>query len=268
MKKILFLSLFSHLVILNLSALTLGVVPQQSPFQLMKVWSPIVTYLEKETGEKIELEIKRSIPSFEKALYAGKYDLAYMNPYHYVLAHTKKGYKAAVRANKSLVGILVLNKESKIQNLSMLNEKSFLFPSPNAFAATLLTKYELLKNYGINVDAQKNFRYVNSHDSVYKGVARKIGDVGGGVERTFNNLKDKESKDALRILYRTKAYPSHPFAYKPSMSKTLQEKLSKALLNMPKNLLDSLSMTKIIETDDAEYDTVRDVIKKLSLEEN
>lgn len=263
MKHLLFILIFYYASVQNLSALTLGVVPQQSPFHLMQVWSPIVTYLEKETGEKIELKIERSIPAFEKVLYSGGYDLAYMNPYHYVVAHNKKGYKAAVRAKKKLVGILVVNKESKIKKISMVNNKKFLFPSPYAFAATLLIKYELLKKYGIDINKQNNFRYVNSHDSVYKGVARNIGDVGGGVERTFFNLNDEKSKNALKILYKTKAYPSHPFAYRPRMPKTLQKKFTKALLNMPKGLLDSLSIKKIIKTNNAEYHTIRQLARAL-----
>lgn len=268
MKNILFGLLFSQFLFQSLFAVTLGIVPQQSPFHLMKVWKPVVAYLEKETGEEITLKIERSIPSFEKVLYNNGYDIAYMNPYHYVVANKKHAYIATVRANKNIVGILVSNKKNGFKDVSMTKEKTFLFPAPYAFAATLLVKYELLNKYGINIDAQKNFRYVNSHDSVYKGVSRGIGDVGGGIERTFNNLNDKEAKDSLLILYKTKTYPSHPFAYKSSMSKNLQEKFTKAFLNMPKKLLNSLSINQIVKTNDAEYDIVRDISKKLSLEGN
>jgi len=58
--------LFINIIVLNLEALTFGVVPQQSPFKLMKVWTPVVKYLEKETGEEITLKLEKSIPSFEK----------------------------------------------------------------------------------------------------------------------------------------------------------------------------------------------------------
>lgn len=89
MKKI-FLYLFIYQLFSNLHALTFGVVPQQSPFVLMKSWNPIIQYLEKETGEKIDLKIETSIQKFEEVLYSGGYDIAYMNPYHYVFANEKK----------------------------------------------------------------------------------------------------------------------------------------------------------------------------------
>ncbi|MBV5321272.1 MAG: phosphate/phosphite/phosphonate ABC transporter substrate-binding protein [Sulfuricurvum sp.] len=243
--------------------LIFGVVPQQSPMELIKDWQPVITYLEQTTGEKVVLKIERSIPEFEKILYSGGYDIAYMNPYHYVVAHKRKGYIAAVRDEKNIVGILVTNKNSGLSDASMFKGKTFLFPAPDAFAATLLTKYELLKKYGIDVNKEKNYRYVNSHDSVYKGVARGIGDVGGGIERTFKNLDDKETKEALNIVYKTKSYPSHPFAFKATLSPALKVKMTNALLAIPEPLLSSLTMKHLIATDDGEFDTVRDIVVAL-----
>jgi phosphonate transport system substrate-binding protein len=140
--------IISSVFILSLEAkvLTFGVVPQQSPIELIKEWQPVITYLENATGEKITLKVERSIPEFEKVLYSGGYDIAYMNPYHYVVSHKRKNYSAAVRDEKNLIGILVVRKNSGLNDVSMLRGKQFLFPAPDAFAATLLTKYELLKN--------------------------------------------------------------------------------------------------------------------------
>lgn len=249
--------------ILSAKVLVLGVVPQQSPVELAKGWKPVVSYLETATGEKINLKIERSIPDFERALYAGEYDIAYMNPYHYILAHKRKGYTAQVRDVKKLVGIIVVRKDSGITNVSELKGKEILFPAPDAFAATLLTKYDLLKEYGIDVEKDKKFRYVNSHDSVYKGVARRIGDAGGGIERTFNALEDPETKSALSILYKTNAYPSHPFAFNPSLSTAVADKIADALTRMPEDLLEPIRMKNIVRTNDSEYNGVRKIAESL-----
>lgn len=243
--------------------LTFGVVPQQSAMEMVKKWQPVVSYLEKATGEKIILKIERSIPEFEKVLYSGGYDIAYMNPYHYVVAHKRQGYSALIRDEKNLVGILVVRKSDGIRDVSMLKGKEFLFPAPDAFAATLLVKYELLKKYGIDINKEKKYRYVNSHDSVYKGVARGIGDGGGGIERTFNDLQDSETKDALVVLYTTKAYPSHPFAFHPSMPESQKAKIAKAIMQMPQEFIGALSVKHLRETSDAEFDSVRDITRAL-----
>ncbi len=248
-----------YAVTVSAKVLTFGVVPQQSTMEMVKKWQPIVSYLEKTTGEKITLKIERSIPEFEKVLYSGGYDIAYMNPYHYVIAHKKIGYRAEVRDEKNLSGILVVRTNDRISDPSMLRGKMFLFPAPDAFGATLLIKYELLKKYGIDIEKEKKYRYVNSHDSVYKGIARGIGDGGGGIERTFNDLQDSESKNALSVLYKTKSYPSHPFAFHPSMSQTLKEKIAQAVIQMPQEYVSSLSMKRLCKSDDAEFDSVRDI---------
>lgn len=257
-----FLILFMSPLFLNLlyaKVLTFGVVPQQSPLELVKDWQPVISYLEKTTGEKVILKVERSIPEFEKVLYSGGYDFAYMNPYHYVIAHKRQGYNAIARDEKNIVGILVTQKNSGLTDPSMLKGKMFLFPAPDAFAATLLTKYELLKKYGIDLNKDKNYRYVNSHDSVYKGVARGIGDVGGGIERTLKNLDDPETKENLAIIYKTKGYPSHPFASNPALSPLVKEKMTNALLSIPDSLLSTLTMKHIIVINDTEYDGVRDI---------
>jgi phosphonate transport system substrate-binding protein len=257
----LLLSVFSKTI---LADIVLGVVPQQSPLKLLKVWSPVARYLSNATNENVKFKTEKSIPEFEKVLYSGGYDFAYMNPYHYVLAHKKQGYIAKVRANKNIRGILVVNKDSYSKDKDF-KSKSYVFPAPNAFAATLVTKYELIKNFGVKLSDFDNSRYVNSHDSVYKFIAKGLGDIGGGIERTFNNFGDKEAKEHLNIVYTTKAYPSHPFAFKNSMDKEIQKKLVDALLNMPDELLKSLSMKKLKKIEDTEYDSVKDLSIKLKL---
>lgn len=248
--------------------LVFGVIPQQSPTELALTWKPIIAYLESTTGEKINLKIERSIVEFERALYNGEYDIAYMNPYHYVIANKRKGYVAQIRDQKNIIGIIVVNKTSGITNVKMLKGKKILFPAPDAFAATLLTKYELLKKYGIDIEKEKNFLYVNSHDSVYKGVTRGIGDAGGGIERTFNSLEDTTTKASLTILYKTDAYPSHPFAFLPSISHNTSAKMRSALLHIPNNLLEPLKMKKLILVNDSEFNSVRGIAEALPARED
>jgi len=261
--------LFALLIVLSstsslyAAALTFGVVPQQSQTELLNNWQPLISYLEKTTGEQIVLKTEPTIEKFLAVLYAGGYDIAYMSPYHYLIAHKKQGYTAQVRDEKNLAGILVVNKKSGINDLSMISGKRFLFSSPDAFAATLLIKYELLKIHNIDINSEKSIHYVNSQDSVYKGVARGVGDVGGGIERTLDDLSDTKTKESLTVLYKTKGYPSHPFALKPSVTDQTKMKIIKALLELPPYLTASLKMKHIIKTNDSEFNKIEDITKFL-----
>jgi phosphonate transport system substrate-binding protein len=182
-----------------------------------------------------------------------------MNPYHFIIANKKQNYTAFIRAKKNIVGI-ILSKEKEVDfSVDNLRGKRFLFPAPNAFAATLLPKFELKEKYGFDVDKNAKVLYVNSHDSVYKGISRGIGYLGGGIIRTFNNFKDKNDKDKLNIVYKTNPYPSHPIAYNPRISKENVEKLTKAFLNMPAEIKSLLSIKQFIKTDNSEYDAIKTI---------
>lgn len=257
MKKLLALALVSVFAFGN--EISLGVVPQQSPLKLSQKWTKITEYLSNETGLKIVFKTKNSIPKFEEELYKGTYDISYMNPYHFIVANAKQGYEAFTRADKKIVGILLAKDEKFQLTKENLKGKTFLFPAPNAFAATLLTKYELKQKLGFDVDSEAKVFYVNSHDSVYKGVSRNVGDLGGGIIRTYNNFKNKSDKENISIIYKTDEYPSHPIAYNPRMKKEDVEKLQKAFLNMPKELKSILSIKNFIVTDTKEYDAIKNI---------
>ena len=237
--------------------ITLGVVPQQSPLKLSKKWLKVTKYLKEETGVNIVFKTERSIPLFEKKLYNGEYDISYMNPYHFTVANAKKGYEAFTRANKNIVGILLAKSDKVDFSKENLKGKTFLFPAPNAFAATLLTKFELKQKFDFDVDKEGKVLYVNSHDSVYKGISRELGYLGGGIIRTFNNFIDKTDKDKIKIVYKTSAYPSHPIAAHPRVSKELVEKLQNAFVNMPEDIKKTLSIKKFKVTNSAEYDAIK-----------
>ncbi len=239
--------------------ITLGVVPQQSPLKLAKKWNKVVEYLYKETGIKINFKTEKSIPKFENELYAGNYDIAYMNPYHFIEANKKQKYEAFVRAKKNIVGIM-LSKEEKLDfKKEDLKGKTFLFPAPNAFAATLLPKFEFKKKFNFDIDKEAKVIYVNSHDSVYKGISRDIGYLGGGIIRTFNNFKNKNDKEKIHIVYKTSSYPSHPIAAHPRISKEIVSKIQTAFLNMPLEIKEILSIKDFRVTETKEFNVIKNI---------
>ena len=239
--------------------LVLGVVPQQSPLKLSKKWIKVTDYLYKETGINVIFKTEKSIPKFEKQLYSGAYDIAYMNPYHFIVANDTQKYEAFVRAKKNIIGILLAKSEKVEFTKENLIGKTFLFPAPNAFAATLLTKFELKQNLGFDIDKEAKVLYVNSHDSVYKGISRDIGFLGGGIVRTYNNFLDKNDKDKINIVYKTKPYPSHPIAYHPRVDKKVVEKIQKAFLDMPEDIKKILSIKNFKITNTQEFDAIREI---------
>ncbi len=240
--------------------LSFAVVPQQSAQRLAALWGPILADIHKETGIKLQFKTAKNIPEFEKQLAQGNYDFAYMNPYHFTVFSQSPGYKAiAVRKDQPIKGIIVVAKDSPINSIEALNEKTLAFPSPAAFAASILPRANLKQK-----DIAITPRYVSSHDSVYLNVAKGIFPAGGGVQRTLNNTSP-EARDKLKVLWTSNGYTPHAIAAHPDIRSDIREKIQNALVNMKnsakgKELLAALKIKKgLIKANDSNWDDVRDL---------
>ncbi|MEH6453127.1 MAG: phosphate/phosphite/phosphonate ABC transporter substrate-binding protein [Psychromonas sp.] len=250
---------------LAIESLSFAVVPQQSASKLTKLWTPIVNELSQKSGIEIHFVTAPDIPTFEKRLAAGEYDIAYMNPYHYIVFNQTAGYQALAKArDKKIKGILVVAKNSKINSLMDLENQTLAFPAPAAFAATILTQADL-KSEQVNFSAE----YVSSHDSVYRSVAKGIFPAGGGVVRTFNNV-DPDIRSQLRILWTTAGYTPHAIATHSRVTAADRDSLSKALIEMQqqasgKELLGNINIQGFEHAEDADWNDIRDLkLKQLS----
>tara|TARA_B100000427_G_scaffold315082_1_gene308838 strand:+ start:83 stop:949 length:867 start_codon:yes stop_codon:yes gene_type:complete len=232
-----------------------GIVPQQSATRLAQIWIPIMNRLSQETGLPIRFATTKDIPTFEKCLAKGAYELAYMNPYHYTVFHTQSGYRAfAHQAAKRLQGLIVVRADSPAHKLADLNGQAFAFPSPAAFGASVLPQAEMRSQ-----KIEHETKYVKSHDSVYRSVAAGIYAAGGGVKRTFNSIPEDLRKQ-LRVIYRTDAYTPHAFAASPALSDNDLQTIATAFINVigsdPK-LMKPLGMAGLVAAEDSNWNDVR-----------
>ena len=205
---------------------TIGIVPQFEAKRLYEIWQPVLSELETRTGYHFTIEGSSNIPDFEHGLYAGKFDFAYMNPYHYIKSHKNVGYIPLIRdIGRTLQGVLVVNKNGDIKNIKDLDNKVVSFPSPNALGASLQIRQELADLFKINIIP----KYVQTHDSVYLNVALRQTSAGGGIEKTLSKQK-KEIQDSLIILHHTTPVSPHPIAAHPRIPENVRIRVIEQLL--------------------------------------
>ncbi|AOW82919.1 phosphate/phosphite/phosphonate ABC transporter substrate-binding protein [Vibrio mimicus] len=244
---------------ISAATLSFGVVPQQSPEELAKRWVPILETLSENSGLSLEFHTAATIPEFEQRVLKGEYDVVYMNPYHYTLFHQNPGYIAfAKQKNQKLQGIIVVAKDSLIQSIRSLDQQTLAFPSPAAFAATIIPQAIFMKE-GIHIDS----KYVSSHDSVYLNVANGFFVAGGGIKRTFDTAP-KEITNQLRILWETPSFTPHAFAYHPRLSKEQVAALQSALLNLSQTeqgrlQLQAIGFSGIEAAQDSDWNDIREL---------
>lgn len=243
----------------QVKTLVFGVVPQQSAAKLARSWIPLLQFVSERSGVNLKFATAPDIPTFERRLANGDYDIAYMNPYHYVVLNKEVGFKALVHEkDKRIKGIIVANKNSAIDKLEDLSEQTIAFPAPASFAATLIPKANLIKK-----DINFNYQYVNSHDAVYRNIAEGRFVAGGGIIRTFNALPESVQNE-LKIIWTSDNYTPHAIATYPSVNEATRQKLLAAFLEVENaehstELLAPLAMKGFVKASCDDWDDVRDL---------
>lgn len=241
-----------------------GVVPQFSAERINAIWEPILSSLSEQTGIKLQLDASTDIPSFEKRFNAGDFDLAYMNPYHAIVAHKEAGYEPILRdVGRTLYGILVVKKDSPLKTVEELDGKKIAFPAPNALGAALIPRTEFARKYNIDIEEM----YVSSHSSVYLNVVLGLAQAGGGVQKTLQQ-QSEEIRSQLRIINQTAEVPPHPIVAHPRVPADVVEKISDAMLQLGetvagREMLGKIPVKMIGKTALKDYD----LLKEMGLED-
>ena len=230
-----------------------GITPQFEKRKLYAIWKPIIDELKKKTGLSFKLITSLKINEFEKEYMAERLDFAYLNPYLIVRGGKPGAYLPLVRDNKPHHGIVVVRKDGPISKISDLEGKTVAFPTPNAIGATLMTRSELERLFGVRVVPL----YVKSHSSVYLHVARGLTAAGGGVLKTLQE-QDAATRDLLSVLHTTEVMPNLPVAANHSVPADVREKVRRAFLALAateegRALLAKVPMTEIVATSLNDY---------------
>lgn len=203
-----------------------SVVPQFDPQQTHQAWTPLLARLEQATGYRFQLRVYDNIPRFETEVGQGIPDLAFMNPYHMLIAHRSQRYRPLVRDDTDrLSGILVVRRDSPTLRVAELHGKEVSFPSPNALGSSLYLRALLAEKERITIHPV----YAGNHQNVYRQVMRGDAPAGGGVTSTFAR-EPAAVQTQLRILYTAPDLPPHPLAAHPRVSDVAARKIADALL--------------------------------------
>jgi phosphonate transport system substrate-binding protein len=236
---------------------TFAVTPQFEQRKLIAIWAPIVAEVEKRSGLSLKLTSMMSVPDFEKELTKASFDFVYCNPYNIIKSKPDPGYIPLVRDRSLMHGLVLVRKDSPLTRIADLEGKTVAFPSPNALGASLLVRADLARLHHVNI----NPLYVKTHSSVYLHVVNGLADAGGGVETTLQE-QEPAVRDAMRVLYTTREFPSLPVAANPRVPKADREKVRKALLELSatpegKEMFERVPMQEPVATSLEDYAPMR-----------
>jgi phosphonate transport system substrate-binding protein len=239
-------------------------IPRLPATILYQDWAPLLERIGKDSSQCFDLHIPADFTEFERAIRAGKPDFVLLNPYHQIMVAHKPGYVPLVRDQQSaLAGVLVVRKDSPVQNIQQLDGATVAFPAPNAYVASLLMRALFAQN-NIHINAS----YVGSHSNVYRAVALGAVPSGGGATTTLSQ-EPLELQSELRVLFTTPNYMPHPFSAHPRVPRSVREAVVVSFLGVAtdpagRNLLKAIQIAQPVR---AEYGRDYQDLERLKLEQ-
>ena len=240
---------------------TFAAIPRFSASDINSLYWPLLTQLGEQTNTCFEIKHHKSNEDYLEAIQAETIDYTFMCPFQQSRHNDK--YEPIIRDEKrSIKGIIVANKNSGIKDVNDISNQMFLAPFGTAFGASLLNKDYLAAN-GLNLP----FRYVKTHQNVYRGVANDPNTIGGGVLTTYQR-EHENLRSQLTIVAETEEFAAHPFSASKKLPKQEIQRIQEAWLNIRQDKDQASILEKINLPHPIPANYARDYagIKKLDLQ--
>lgn len=224
--------------------LKFGLLPRLTEKEMVEGFTPLAKYLEKETGMAVKMIIPKDFDTWTKDAKAGAYDIAYTNPFLYVLV--KKAVKEAEplviasepEIGKELFGTIIVKKESPIKSIAELKGKTIAATDPGS-AGAYLVQMLMLQKSGVKKDDIKLI-FEKKRDPVAQAVLDGKAEAGFIRDDDLEKLKAGAAK--FRKLGVSDAIPNWPIFIAKKTDPATAAKIKAALLKLKPGDLKSLSV--------------------------
>ncbi len=251
-----------------------GVHPLHNPQRLHEVFGPLMAYLsENIQGARFRLEASRNYAVYDEKLYARRFHFALPNPYQTINA-VKQGYRifGKMGDDENFRGIILVRKDSGINEIADLRGKAVSYPAPSALAATMLPQH-YLHSHGLDVMRDIENRYVGSQESSIMNVY--LGNVAAGATWPppwyALSRERPELAEALEVKWQTESLPNNGLVVLPEVPAEVLEQVSRALFALHQTergraMLERIGLSRFEPADDATYQPVREFLVRFSAE--
>ncbi len=263
-------------------ALTYAAMSQERAPVVAKRVAPLLDYIAKVTGKKVEFYQTTSYAAQIEAMLGGFAEIANFGPFAYVLA-TEKDPNIEVFATYTVkampehfvpggpkyVGILVSKKGSKFTSIKKIKGAVAGFPDPGSTSGWLVPSVLFTKKVGDSLESYfSKTVFTGSHDANILAVLEGRIDVGftwdSAPFRLWKRGEMGKPADDLNVLWVSPDIPLDPYSYPKDLCPELKQKIQKAFLTWhqqpeSKEFFEAIGGTKFVEMKDSDYDVIRDL---------
>ncbi len=216
-------------------------IPEEAATEQIRKFGPIVKYLERVMGMKIEFTAVNDYPAAVEALVNKQVDLVWFGGFTHVQAQLRSGGKIIPIAQREedtqFRSVFITNTDSGIKSLADLKGKQVSFGSQSSTSGHLMPRNFLLE---ANIDPDKDFKrvaYSGAHDATIASV------VSGRVDAAALDItvwkkfvaENKVDTTKTNVFYTTPPYFNYNWSVHADMPAAQREKLTKALLDLSMN---------------------------------
>jgi phosphonate transport system substrate-binding protein len=215
-------------------------IPDESPTELARKAAPLIKYLERQLGVKVEWTPVTDYAASVEALVNKKVDMAWFGGFTFVQANSRSKGKIlpiVQREEDEKFRSVFITTYPAIKELADLKGKDVTFGSQSSTSGHLMPRSFLLQ---VGVDPDKHFRrvaYSGAHDATVAAVASGKVQAGALNISVWEKLvsEKKVDTDKVKVFYTTPPYYDYNWSVHADMPAAMRDKLTKSLLELDRN---------------------------------
>jgi phosphonate transport system substrate-binding protein len=216
-------------------------IPEEAATEQVRKFGPLVKYLERKLGAKVEFLPVNDYPAAVEALVNKQVDLVWFGGFTHVQAQIRSGGKVLPIAQREedtqFRSVFITQKDSGIKSLADLKGKQVSFGSASSTSGHLMPRNFLLEA-GIDPDRDfKRVAYSGAHDATIASVVSGRVDAAALDITVWRKFVDDKKVDTgkVDVFYTTPAYFNYNWTVHADMPAATREKLTQALLDLSMN---------------------------------
>lgn len=213
-------------------------IPEEAATEQMRKFGPLVRYLERQLGMKVEFIPVNDYPAAVEALVNKQVELAWLGGFTHVQAQIRSGGKIIPIAQREedaqFRSVFIAQKDSGIRQLSDLKGKQVSFGSQSSTSGHLMPRSFLLQ---AGIDPERDFKrvaYSGAHDATIASVVSGRVDAAALDITVWRKFVEEKKVDTSKVdvFYTTPPFYNYNWSVHADLPAALRDRIAKALFDL------------------------------------
>jgi len=226
-------------------------IPEEAASEQLRKFGPLVKYLERQLGTKVEFTPVSDYPAAVEALVNKQVDLVWFGGFTFVQAKLRSGDKVIPLAQREedtqFRSVFITQTGSGIKSLADLKGKNVSFGSQSSTSGHLMPRSFLLQ---AGLDPDRDFKRVafsGAHDATIASVASGRVDAAALDITVWRKFVEDKKVDTSKVdvFYTTPPYFNYNWSVHADMPAAQRERVLKALLGLSMDNAEGAEILKL-----------------------